>query len=142
MNEILAEAIREIKIPRTLERCSPKQKDRHEDLSTPSMEDGAKQSNTSQTTFSVHMKDVILSCQDTVGIAMVDENLMILDCNPLFAAILLGQELTQAQDRMDRIWHDPSLVKGSVMQKHIHSPEEHTSLLRAMQHINSSDAGT
>ncbi len=82
------------------------------------------------------MRDILFACQDT-GIAIMSEDLVLLDCNSVFAALLMGKDLDAGA--VERV--SSEALKGTMLQSYVQSTEELRNLILAMQYINSAVVG-
>jgi hypothetical protein len=129
INQILAEAVQNLKNLTASQSSASKQCKPNENLAE-----------TAQTEIDrgLIMRDVLFSCRD-VGIAIVDEALGILDCNLVFAAIMMGKELPE--ESAEHLSPLCLALRGTSMQRYIESADEYGCLLLALQHINRSSGG-
>jgi hypothetical protein len=84
----------------------------------------------------IPMRDILFACQDT-GIAIMSEDLVLLDCNSVFAALLMGKDLDAGA--VERV--SSEALKGTMLQSYVQSTEELRNLILAMQYINSAVVG-
>lgn len=76
-----------------------------------------------------------MDCPDC-GVALVSDQLEILDSNPLFVAMILGKAFPNCKEAMESEEYSPTKVKGLMMRRHMQSSSDEKYLLLALQHIN------
>jgi hypothetical protein len=145
INCILADTVREIR--RAASSHHADKKDEKVGNTSSSGSNTSEEEVAEDTEISGHstMRDVLFACRDA-GIAIVDQDLTILDCNQIFDNLLRGNDLMQEVNQLDT---DGASLHGRTLQEYVHSDEEARYLQLGIQHLNTgeffqpkSDTGT